>query len=126
MASAPENAAEYQLYIDFVESREYKKLTQGENAVFKNFDSQSAEDLHQMRDYIYQSSGMRKPECTDYSSVSISRLQIGLALARREEYRKKLEKEKSEPRHHTPTATTSRSGFVGSIKGYDASRGIRC
>lgn len=130
MPSKPEEAKEYARYIEFTESNEYKKLTQGENAVFKDFNPQSAQDLQNLRDYIYSDlpSISRTIEFANMSSLSISRMQIGMALVARDEYQQKLEKEipKSHKRIITPTATTSKNGYVGRIKGYDASRRFRC
>lgn len=129
MPSRPQEAKEYQRYLEFSESEEYAKLTTGENAVFKDFNPESAEDLHQLRDYIYNDVPplTRTTQFTNMSSLSISRMQIGMALTVRDEYRDKLAKEpKPRRRINSPTATTGRSGYVGRIKGFDASRRVRC
>lgn len=129
MSSKPEEAKEYQRYLEFSKSEEYAKLTQGENAAFKDFNPESAEDLRQLRDHIYNDVPplMRTTQFTNFSSLSISRMQIGMALTARDEYREMLAKEpKPRRRISSPTATTSKSGYVGRIKGFDASRRVRC
>lgn len=128
MSSKPQEAEEYKRYLEFTESTEYQKLTQGENAVITGFDPQSVEDVQQLRDYIYEDlpSISRSTEFINVSSLSISRMQVGMALIARDRYREKLEKEMPKPRRRALTATTAKSGYVGRIKGFDVSRRVRC
>lgn len=128
MANNPQNATEYQIYLDFINGSEYKKLTEGEEAVFSNFNVESAQDLQQMRDYIYQevSPSFRNIDFKDFESVSISRLQIGMALQARKDYREKIEKSMPKSRRLGFVATTKKSGYVGQIKSFDASQKVRC
>ncbi|MBS4773983.1 MAG: hypothetical protein KHX55_06895 [Proteobacteria bacterium] len=129
MPSKPQEAEEYKRYLEFAESKEYQRLTQGEDAVFRDYNPQSADDIRQLRDYIYNElpPTLRTTEFTNVSSLSITRMQVGMALIARDEYRDKLAKEpKPRRRIGSPAATTGKSGYVGRIKGFDASRRVRC
>ena len=128
MSSKPQEAEEYKRYLEFAESKEYQRLTQGEDAVFRDYNPQSADDIRQLRDYIYNElpPTSRTTEFTNVSSLSISRMQVGMALIARDEYRAKLEREMPRPRRRAPAATTSKNGYVGRIKSFDASRRVRC
>lgn len=128
MPSKPQEAEEYKRYLEFAESKEYQRLTQGEDAVFRDYNPQSADDIRQLRDYIYNElpPTLRTTEFTNVSSLSITRMQVGMALIARDEYRDKLERETPRPRRRAPTATTGKSGYVGRIKGFDTSRRVRC
>ncbi len=90
MNGNPQESKEFEYFEQFTRSTEFNRLTKGENAVFPEFDINSADDLHKMRDYIYEQvpAVQRKLEFKNYCSPRLSQMQIGQALNAREDYRR--------------------------------------
>ena len=82
-------------YIDrcrkFFASQEFKRLTQGEDAVLPNFNTNSAEDLLQLRNYINTMHAGQHILTfdKDFKSQPLLKMQIGQALINRDEYEKR-------------------------------------
>ncbi len=81
---------EYKAYLDFTKSAEFSRLTEGENAVFPDFNAASVTDLQQLRDYIYEQiqEVRRQIKFSNFHSPRLSQIQIGQALHAREDYQK--------------------------------------
>ena len=83
-------------YIDrcrkFFASQEFKRLTQGEDAVLPNFNTNSAEDLLQLRNYINTMHAGQHILTfdKDFKSQPLLKMQIGQALINRDEYEKRM------------------------------------
>lgn len=107
---------EYHTAQKFLQSKEFEYLTKGENAKFSGTDTNSANDLRNIRDYIYDqiAPSSRKLTFNDYRSADITCFQIGQALNARDDYMAQ-QKQASEKtyRHKTPTVTKNSYARLG-------------
>lgn len=117
MSKQPEQSIEHNKYLEFTQTAEYKKITQSEYAIFPAFDDTSANDLHKMRDYIYEQipEVQRKISFKDYDSPRLSQMQIGQALIAREEYQSYKKQHPVHIEKSNTQATTGSYGHVGKI-----------
>ena len=131
MISDTKNSPEWKAFEEFTKTKEFTDLTQGENAKIKDFDMNSAEKLHELRDVIcgeVPEVRRNKKFQSNLNSVPLSKWQVGGVLIERKEYRqydKEFIKNNPEKKRNT-TVTTDPHGHVGRVLGYDASRSLRC
>ena len=129
MISDTKNSPEWKAFEEFIKTKEFTDLTRGENAKVKDFDMNSAEKLQELRDVIYQDAPAVYHDDESQSnleSVLLTKWQVGHVLIERKKYRQYDKEHPIQVEKGNTTATTKRRGPGGTVRGYDASRRLRC
>lgn len=116
MISDTKNSPEWKAFEEFIKTKEFTDLTQGENAKVKDFDMNSAEKLQELRDVIcgeVPEVRRNKKFQSNLDSVLLSKWQVGGVLIERKEYRQFDKEHPIQVEKGNTTATTSVYGHVG-------------